>query len=160
MSWMTLDINDKQAWCEDGRRLEDKFVAERHFNDVVVRMNPDKDQDIFTYDMRIEMPCDLKTITTPWIHSERMFGIPSSYAISINRKDLRRYYQLYPNIIIILDVQYHDYQATHWTDMERLLLFVKSGKVQLHKYKTRVDDTQGNAKDSYIFDVRWFPVFR
>jgi len=103
------------------------------------------------------MPCDLKTLTTPWIYSERMFGIPPTYAISINRKDLRRYYQLYPNIIIILDVQYPDYQAAHWTDLDRLKIFVKSGKVQLHKYQTRIDDDQGNAKDSYIFDVRWFP---
>jgi hypothetical protein len=34
---------------------------------------------------------------------------------------------------------------------------VRSGKVQLHKYKYRSDDGSGNAKDSYIFDVRWFP---
>lgn len=157
MSSMTFDYNDKQAWCEDGRRLEDKFVEERRFNDVEVRMNPAKEQDIFTYDMRIDMPCDLKTLTTPWIYSERMFGIPPTYAISINRKDLRRYYSLYPNIIIILDVQYPNYRATHWTDLNRLERMVRSGKVQLHKYQTRVDDTQGNAKDSYIFDVRWFP---
>jgi hypothetical protein len=48
----TLDYNDKQAWCEDGRKLEDKFVEERRFQDVEVRMNPAKEQDIFTYDMR------------------------------------------------------------------------------------------------------------
>ena len=156
-SMMFDDFNDKYLWCQGGRKLEDKFVAERRFNDVQVRMNPAKEQDIFTYDMRIDMPCDLKTLTTPWIYSERMFGIPPTYAVSINRKDLRRYYQLYPNIIIILDVQYPDYQGTHWTDMTSLERMVRSGKVHLHKYQTRVDDTQGNAKDSYIFDVRWFP---
>ena len=80
-----------------------------------------------------------------------------SHGISINRKDLRRYYTLYPNIIIIFDVQYPDYKATHWSDLNRLELMVRSGKVQLHKYKYRSDDGSGNAKDSYIFDVRWFP---
>lgn len=152
-----LDPNDKPAWCEEGRKLEDIFVQERSFRDVKLKINPDKSDDVFTYDMRIEMPCDLKTITTPWMYSQDMFGIPPSYAISINRKDLRRYHALYPNIIIILDVQYPDYRATHWTDMNRLELLVRSGKVQLHKYKYRGDDGSGNAKDSYIFDVRWFP---
>ena len=152
------DLNDKKSWCREGLRLEEQFIQCQNFTDVSIQMNPSKAGDPFTYDMRINMPCDLKTITTPWVHSEKMFGIPSAYAISINRKDLRRYYRLYPNIVIVMDVRYPEYAATHWSDMFRLERLVKSGRAKLHEYKGRKDDTNGNAKDSYIFDARWFPT--
>jgi hypothetical protein len=34
--------------------------------------------------------------------------------------------------------------------------FVKMGMAQKHEYIHRQNDTQGNAKASYIFDLRWF----
>ena len=155
-----IDLNDKKAWCDLGLELEKEFVSNSRFSDVTIGMNPSKSFDKYTYDMKIEMPCDLKTITTPWIYSEEMFGIPSDYAISINRKDLRRYYSLYPNIIIIFDVQYENYKATHWSDLDRLRILVKQNKAFLHKYKNRVDDNIGNAKDSYVLDVRKLPILK
>ena len=156
-----LNHNSKHEWCQRGMQYEDDFVKGRSFVDVDVRINPEKDQDVFTYDMRIDMPCDLKTSRTPWRRSMEMFGIDPKYAVSLNRKDLIRYDKLYPNIIIILDIGYADYKATHWTHLQDMKRLIKEEKVQLHKYKERaVGDEFGNAKDSYIFDVRITPIMK
>ena len=95
--------DDKQKWCEHGRELEDEFVLRQRFVDVLIGINPDKDSNPFTYDMRIDLPCDLKSTKTPWRKAQEMFGIDPMYAVSINQKDLRRYARLYPNIVIVFE---------------------------------------------------------
>ena len=83
--------------------------------------------------------------------SERLFGIPSEYAISINVKDLKRYRQLYPNILIILDVRW---AGKFMLTIPRAQALLNQGKAHRHQYKGRVDDERGNAKDSLVFDLR------
>lgn len=149
--------DDKMAWVEYGRNLEDDFVDEQMFDDVLIGINPAKDDNPFTYDMRIEMPCDLKSAKTPWRKSQEMFGIDPRHAVSINQKDLRRYARLYPNIVILFDVQYEDYQAVHWATLDMMRMMLKDGRMSLHTYGARIDDRQGNAKASYVFDVTRLP---
>lgn len=149
--------DDKMAWVEYGRNLEDDFVDEQMFDDVLIGINPAKDDNPFTYDMRIEMPCDLKSAKTPWRKSQEMFGIDPRHAVSINQKDLRRYARLYPNIVILFDVQYEDYQAVHWATLDMMRMMLKDGCMSLHTYGARIDDRQGNAKASYVFDVTRLP---
>ena len=149
--------DDKMVWVEYGRNLEDDFVDEQMFDDVLIGINPAKDDNPFTYDMRIEMPCDLKSAKTPWRKSQEMFGIDPRHAVSINQKDLRRYAKLYPNIVILFDVQYEDYQAVHWATLDMMRMMLKDGSMSLHTYGARIDDKQGNAKASYVFDVTRLP---
>ena len=94
-----MENEDKQAWCELGQTQEIDFVANRRFRGTAVKINPKKKVDKYSHDFRLNVGADLKTITTEWKHSERMFGIPHPYAISINEKDLCRYMDLYPNIL-------------------------------------------------------------
>ena len=152
--------DDKQKWCEHGRELEDEFVLRQRFVDVLIGINPDKDSNPFTYDMRIDLPCDLKSTKTPWRKAQEMFGIDPMYAVSINQKDLRRYARLYPNIVIVFDVDYPDYKATHWATLDMFRIMLEDGDMALHQYGARIDDTQGNAKASYVFDVSKLPRLR
>ena len=152
--------DDKQKWCEHGRELEDEFVLRQRFVDVLIGINPDKDSNPFTYDMRIDLPCDLKSTKTPWRKAQEMFGIDPRYAVSINQKDLRRYARLYPNIVILFDVDYPEYKAVHWATLDMFRIMLEDGDMALHQYGARIDDTQGNAKASYVFDVSKLPRLR
>ena len=152
--------DDKQKWCEHGKELEDEFVLRQRFVDVLIGINPDKDSNPFTYDMRIDLPCDLKSTKTPWRKAQEMFGIDPRYAVSINQKDLRRYARLYPNIVIVFDVDYPNYRATHWATLDMFKIMLEGGDMALHQYGARIDDTQGNAKASYVFDVSKLPRLR
>ena len=114
MTHWPLDNEDKLRWCALGEEQEIKFINAHSFKDTVLSMNPEKDLDKYTFDMRINMPCDLKTIRTPWIYAQDKFGIDPKHAVSINQKDLRRYAQLYPNIVIVFDVRFAGYEAIHF----------------------------------------------
>ena len=86
-----IDLQDKLAWCAAGVAAEGDFVAQADIVGWGVSMNPAKQTDKFTHDLMAMVPLDLKSIRTQWRESERLFGIPSEYAISINVKDLQRY---------------------------------------------------------------------
>jgi len=142
-----MDNEDKLSWCEYGEELEYAFLD----GDFPVTLNPEKESNKFTHDFFIHLPCDLKSIMSQWKYSESMFGIPPEYAISINEKDLQRYRDLYPNLIMILDVA--------WSGVYLLPVFcainlAKEGKAKRHEYKNRKNDKQGNTTASWIFDTR------
>ena len=151
---------DKLAWCQHGLDMEHRFIGERGsaFSEVSIKMNPSKESDPYAYDMVIAVPCDLKTTKTPWRLAHELYGIESDYAVSINRKDLVRYWKMYRNIILLLDVNHDGYRGTHWTNLHQIKNLISEGLPKLHTYKNRINDKCGNAKESYIFDVRWFPV--
>ena len=146
-----IDNEDKKAWCDAGALAEKDFVATNRLIGWGISMNPAKQKDVYTHDLIGVLPMDLKSIREPWRKSQELFGIPPEYAISINLKDLKRYDELYPNIIVILDVQW---SGVYMITVERAKALITSGKAVRHEYKNRVDDTKGNAKASYIFDLR------
>ena len=165
-----MDLQDKQAWCDLGELEEGNFLERQDFHLVHVLPNVTKDVDKYAHDMRISFPADLKTIRSSWRKSQELFGIQPKYAISINKKDVDRYNDLYPNMIIILDIEIEYinendgglsvYKTVRWVDMTRINRLIKSGFAKEHQYKERTEDTQGNAKSSYVFDCRWFPVLK
>ena len=146
-----MNNEDKKAWCKAGELAEKDFVAVNKIAGWGIAMNPEKHNNLFTHDLVGMIPMDLKSVREPWRKSEELFGIPSKYAISINQKDLERYSSLYPNIIIILDVEW---SGIYMITVDRARSLVKAGKAVKHEYKNRKDDTKGNAKASYIFDLR------
>lgn len=146
-----IDLEDKLAWCEAGAAAEGDFVAQANIVGWGISMNPAKLKDKFTHDLMGMVPMDLKSIRTQWRESERLFGIPSEYAISINVKDLQRYAEKYPNILILLDVAW---AGKYMLTIPRAQALQKAGKARPHKYVRRQDDTNGNAKVSLIFDLR------
>jgi len=151
------DTEDKQAWCAYGAELEIAFVERVHQkgNGVVIGMNPNKKHDKYAFDLLCKFQGDLKTCETPFRTSYR-YGFDPQYAITIDKKDIDRYTKLYPNIILILDIRYPNYNAVKTVSVQTLSRYVKEGKAKEHEYLKRVHDTKGNAKSCYIFDSRWF----
>jgi len=147
---------DKAWWCKHGEELERVFL-DRRFDRVKIKRNPDKDGDPFTYDMVMQGPCDLKTITTPWRKSMEFWGIDPRNAVSINRKDLRRYAKLYPEIMIVFDVRYPEHRTVRYAGLWMMQRLLREGKLHLHEYLARMGSSDGNAKESYVFDVTLLP---
>ena len=167
-----MDLNDKMAWCDAGAKAEREFTVGRlHDLGVASWINPAKRTDPYTHDLFVSFPADVKTIRTPLFRAGDLWGIDPQYAITFNRKDYDRYKLLYPNIIVLFDVRWEDplikelggrlyeVQPMHLTaaaSLRQIEQGVRMGKVI--EYKGRVNDTAGNAKESYVFDVRWFHI--
>ena len=151
------DTENKSAYCELGEEAERQFLVNSINEGIGFTINPAKTENIFTHDLFALFPSDLKSRFTPFKTADR-YGIDPDYAITINEKDLIRYGKLYPHICIILDIHFPHYRATHYAPLFFLRQIVMSGKAKLHTYEKRVNDTQGNAKASYVFDARWFPL--
>lgn len=152
---MNIDNEDKQKWCTIGEELEKDFVKNNSFYGCAVLLNKEKETNKFANDLTLVLRADLKTITTPFFTANR-YGIDSEYAITINKKDIERYKKLYPNIFLILDVKYKSFTGVKICSIKTLCKLVDEGKAKEHFYINRVNDTKGNAKSSYIFDLRWF----
>jgi len=145
------DNQDKLAWCEAGKLAEGDFLATRSIEGWGLSWNPAKHSDPYSHDFVGIVPMDLKTMTTQWIKSHEIFGISSEHAISINEKDFKRYASLYPNIIILCDVQWLKRVFTLTLPRARRLL--REGKAHRHEYLERKNDDKGNARVSYVFNV-------
>jgi len=165
-----MDTENKLAWCAAGADAELEFVQKRLIDiGLDGYINPAKETDVYTHDMVMRFPADLKTVRTPLFKAMDLYGIDPQFAVTFNLKDMRRYKELYPNIIVIFDV---NWEQTSWADRSGKVYEVKpmhstyggfigdirnavlaSGS-RVIKYKRRVDDDQGNAKESFVFDVR------
>tara|TARA_R110000803_G_scaffold139118_1_gene205797 strand:- start:44 stop:520 length:477 start_codon:yes stop_codon:yes gene_type:complete len=146
---------DKSAWCEYGDKTEVEFVSKMLSSSCSVFMNPAKAENKYTHDFFIVMPSDLKTIRTRFRTSDR-YGIKSHSAITLNKKDVDRYVDKYPHIIIIFDVKYDDFSRLCYAPIRDIQKAIARGVAKLHTYNERVNDNSGNAKESYVLDSMWF----
>lgn len=146
-----IENEDKHAWCRAGELAEKDFVASNKLIGWGVAINPDKHKDPYCHDFIGTVPVDLKSIREPWRKSQELFGIPPEYAVSVNLKDMKRYAELYPNILIVLDVKW---DGVYMLTISRAKALIGSGKAVKHEYKNRKDDIKGNAKTSFVFDLR------
>lgn len=146
---------DKQAWCEKGAEAEVKFAGPVIGSGCAVMANPAKSENKYTHDLFLVLPSDLKTIRTRFNTADR-YGIPSKTAFTLNKKDVDRYAQKYPHIVLIFDIDYGDFKSIRYAPLREIQRAIQLGKAKLHVYLNRVDDTSGNAKDSYVMDAMWF----
>lgn len=145
---------DKKAWCEYGDQIEVEFVSKMLASKCSVFMNPAKSESKVTHDLFIVMPSDLKTTRTRFRIADR-YGILSHSAITLNKKDVDRYADIYPHIIIF-DVKYEDFSCVCYAPIREIKKAIRRGVAKLHTYINRVNDTQGNAKESWVLDSMWF----
>ena len=148
---------NKLFWCDIGAEAEKRFAAPM-LGACSVFLNPAKIENKYTHDFFIVMPCDLKTIRTRFNTSSR-YGVNSKTGFTINKKDIERYSEKYPDIIIIFDIDYGDFQTVRYASLSDLKRAIRSGYAKLHEYQNRVDDVSGNAKSSYVMDALWFKEF-
>jgi len=168
---------DKQAWCDEyGPKTERKFCDwATQVLGVDVMPNPAKDQDPYTFDLLYDgKPADLKTVRTPFFMAEHLYGIDPQFAVTFNHKDGQRYREHYPSIRIVFDVKFDGgtlassampepvhVQPMHLVaigTLDQVSRAITDSGFHRHDYQARVNDTEGNAKASWLLDVRKLTV--
>ncbi|WP_286760617.1 hypothetical protein [Salegentibacter sp. UBA1130] len=161
------DLQSKKLWCKNGEQIEEAFV-EKFGDKLKLKINPEKSTNPYAPDLVYEeqILCDLKTQNTPFFKAEKLFGIDPTYAVVFNRKDAIRYYRKYPDIVIYFWVEWHSVKfemsrfskeveylnGVYKISFKDLIPFLKKSKE--HSYQQRVNDRKGNAKSSFVLDLR------
>ena len=111
---------------------------------------------------------DLKCQQTPFFKARVLYNLDPQYVVTFNRKDYLRYRRLYPGITLYF---WLDWQARKmligqsafavaplavvWrAPFAQLAALIEQRIAPLHAYHRRQGDLQGNAKESYLVDVR------
>lgn len=160
------DLQAKQSWCQRGENLEQAFV--REYGEIIgVEINPEKSSDPYVADLVCDTGYgDLKGQFTPFFSANRLYNIDPRFAVVFNKKDRDRYQEKYPEIIIYYWI---DWQAVSFEmgssriEIEPLMgvwkipfqsLLEMLNPENLHVYQQRRQDIRGNAKESYVIDIR------
>ncbi|RDV82324.1 hypothetical protein [Ammonifex thiophilus] len=166
------DTEDKEWWVIYGEKLEYKFirVVAPRIGLLAVR-NPEKERDPKAPDLLIDEDyklADLKTQHTPFFRAGELYRIDPRYAVTFNRSDYEYYRDKYPGVHVIFWVDWQEteksiggrlYRVEPLTGVWRCTLdhigaMVRAGKAPLHEYERRRGDDRGNARDSYVLDLR------
>jgi len=166
---LTMNTEDKLEWCKKANEDERTFSVDRLFNlGLVGHINLAKKTDPYTHDLFIQFQADLKSVRTPLFKAQELYGIDPQYAVTFNLKDGKRYAELYPKIVVVFDINWQELskeingkkyfvQPMHETYagfLKDIGAAIRSGGSKKIDYQRRVDDTSGNAKSSWVFDVR------
>ena len=167
---MVANTEDKASWCEQyGEDVERGFTVGRLYElGLAGHLNLSKRQDKYTHDLFVSFPADLKTVRTPLYKAQELYGVDPQYAVTFNCKDAARYRSLYPSIVVIFDVRWEncakdlggrrysvdDMHLTAAGFLTSISEAVRRSGNRVHTYGRRVNDTAGNAKDSWVFDIR------
>lgn len=167
------DLQKKLQWCKDGEQLEHEFL---HLfgSRFGLRLNEQKHKDPTVPDFihtASDRYVDLKTQNTPFFNARR-YGVEPQFAVTLNKIDVDRYTRLYPGLIILYHVNWlavkllkPDGSFIEVSPMEGIWaasirhIPALCRRKNLHSYLQRKADQSGNAKDSYVLDLR-NPVFR
>jgi hypothetical protein len=167
-----ISTEDKPYWCKKGEKLEKEFVrfCKEYKLKVQPEINPEKIYNKYAPDLIIEKDgviADLKVQTTPFFMAYDKFGIDPTYAVTFNEKDYKRYSEKYPEIDIFFWINWTEREKNFrnkiytveklnlicTTSFQYVKRLIDKNKF-LHFYKNRKNDTQGNAKSSFLIDVR------
>lgn len=161
------DLQAKKIWCKDGEEIEEAFVN-KYGTKLNLIINPEKVENPYAPDLLYNNTqiADLKTQNTPFFKAQSLYNIDPSYAVVFNRKDAVRYYKYYKEILIYFWVEWHsvrfvmgrfesevDYINGVWRiQFKDLLELIKVAPK--HEYQQRKNDQKGNAKSSFVLDIR------
>lgn len=163
---------DKTFWVLAGEERERVFVES-----VLPRLgfcgslNPAKEVDSYAPDLLVEgRTAELKSQRTPFFRAGDLYGIDPQFAVTLNVPDFERYRSAYPSLDLFFWV--------HWQDTARLIggrLYsvdemagvwrasfpalrhqIERRAVCSHEYAHRLFDQAGNARASYVLDLRRF----
>jgi len=154
---------DRKAWWVYGEYMEDIFLEQARFLGVRIYKNPDKYTNKYAHAFFVERdgityPADFNGQLTPFRSALILHNISPIFAISINRNNVEEYVRTYPDMMLVIDVNYTEgipYNGTHLAPIKDVQHRIESGSARLQIYKNRVDDLNNNP-NSYVFDVRWF----
>lgn len=165
------DTEDKRWWCLHGQKLEERFVEICNEKlGLSARINPDKEKNPYAPDLVVNgRLADLKVQNTPFFKAKQLFGVEPTYAVTFNRKDYERYKNIYPDIDIYIWVEWKqlnkeikginykvDYLCGIYTLPFQGVREIIESEAMEHSYLRRVFDQRGNAKSSFVLDIRKF----
>ena len=156
------DTEDKTWWIGWGKQKEQEFLklCEREgiLPGIAASYGPDHYPE-YTYQGRY---LDLKTVETPFFMARKHYGLDSNFAVSLNKQDVFDCTYKYPKCQLVFWIQWaseikygvavetrHEIRFLSYERMRELV-----SHAPVHIYQKRIDDNQGNAKDSYILDLR------
>lgn len=160
------DTEDKNWWLEHGLALEYEFVQLcKKAKQINAEVNPSKTTEPWAPDLIVDNElADLKVQNTPFFTATR-YKLDPRFTVTFNRKDYERYKQLYPQIVVYfwinwiqLTWQSHQVEplnAIYKAPFQLIETIIKEGAIE-HSYIHRRNDRLGNAKSSFLFDVRKF----
>jgi hypothetical protein len=173
------NTEDKNWWLKHGEVGEKDFV-----NVICPKIgldgciNPNKNVDPTVPDLIVNGKlADLKSQNTPFFtagkYCKKVGGadVPfnPTYTVTFNKKDYERYSTLYPEIDIYFWVEWKEREYTSrngkvinvsplagvwFSSFERLSELIKVYEYPLHSYLRRKGDIAGNAKESYLLDLK------
>lgn len=157
------DTEDKAWWLTFGETLEVEFVKKCRETGLSVSLNPEKRTDKTAPDLVFNgKRADLKTQQTPFF-SAANYGIDPRYCVTFNRKDHERYSTRFPDIVLFFWVEwkqlvYREYSIDHLAgvflvELPRVSEMIADGAPE-HFYLRRRGDRQGNARSSFLLDLR------
>mgnify|MGYP000294092961 CR=1 FL=1 len=164
------DTEDKEWWLIHGEDLELQFVdvCKNKLN-IDAQINPAKSTDPTAPDLEVNgLISDLKVQHTPFFTSNK-YGLDPRYTITFNRNDYERYSEFYPDIGIYIWLDWKQlssnygsiqhYSGIFFLPFKEVARLIENSAPE-HIYKKRVNDTQNNARSSFLLDIRNFqPVF-
>jgi hypothetical protein len=152
-----IDPNNKLECCEFGLQREREFVGTMFKHGVTAAFNPQKSYNKYATDLVVTLPADLKYQHTPFFLSEELYGIPSATAVTLNVEPFLQYEKESPNALIVFEVMYPNYKATHYAHLREIRRAIDRGLAKEHVYKER---PEGNQKRSFVLNAAWFPEFQ
>lgn len=161
------DLQDKSLWCEKGISYEETFIN-KYGAGLNLKINPQKGTDRYAPDLvnKQGMVADLKTQNTPFFQAKLLYSLDPQYAVTFNVNDFNRYKDRYPGIEIFFWVKWvvtrfesnsrsiivNPMEGVWYIPFDKLIELAKTAPI--HRYKQRQEDNKGNARDSYVFDLR------
>lgn len=166
------DTEDKEWWVRAGLRRREAFVGiVAPSLGLDATHNPAHEEDKAQAELLVQgLPSDLQCPTTPFFKAEELYGIPLQYAVTWNRVDYQRYLAGIGAFFLIWWVHWdttqmrigrRDYSTPRlsgvWrTPYEAIAERIAQHRTPRHTYARRVGDRRGNARDSYVLDLRRF----
>ncbi|MEI6293785.1 MAG: hypothetical protein WCP36_08875 [Methanomicrobiales archaeon] len=164
------DTEDKGYWTKKYFSKETEFCERiAPLLKVPAEINPEKEKSPFKPDLIVNNKlADLKYQSTPFYSAGHNYGYDPQYTVTFNEKDYLNYSKNYPEIEIFYWVDYQPAIKEHRGAIIKLMRFegifnaslceldqiIKTKKSPLHNYQRRTNDNAGNAKASYLLDVR------
>lgn len=167
------DLQNKGLWCSHGESKEYVFVK-NYGQCLNLIINPEKQRNIYAPDLAYSSGnglADLKTQNTPFFTAIK-YQYDPQYTVTFNRNDAERYRRESPDLDIYFWVdwiavryykkstnpRYGDTDITVspmcgvWKVSFRDLYKIIENS-PLHQYQQRLNDNQGNARDSYLINL-------
>jgi hypothetical protein len=158
------DLQNKGPWCEHGYRTEEIFVS-TYGPALDLVINPEKQKSAYVpdlYNVKTRSLAELKTQNTPFFEARKRYAIDPQYAVVFNIKDRQRYKRHYPRLDIYFWVDWQairlrsnrsDISVSPMSGVWKIafeVLDMMLDSAPVHEYRSRRNDTKGNARASYV----------